>query len=244
MPIVIGNGITLGSGINVTTPSTGLGGSIELGSTTSYIGTSGLTALGTGPGTYECWFYIISSVGNNSFLNTRTGGSTVSSGFVLYFGTNRYNIAASNNVVNAAGTVILNAWNHVAITFTSGVRFSGGHKLWVNGTSIATFSIDVAQTVNTQLYIGGISYGGFIGYFSNFRYVRGVQVYTGTFTPPTSPLTATQSAGANISAITEGQTQLLLNTADSGSYLTDTSGYGRTMTPSGSISFNSANPFS
>jgi hypothetical protein len=240
MPIVIGNGITLGSGVIVTTPPPG---SIQLGTSGSYIGTSGLTALGSSPGTYECWFYITSSVSVNSFLNTRTGGNTLSSGFVLYLQSNRYNIAAQTQVVANAGTVILNAWNHVAITFTSGTSDTSGHKLWVNGTSISTFSINVNQST-TQLYIGGIAYGGFIGYFTNFRYVRGVEVYTGTFTPPTSPLRATQSAGANISAITAGQTQLLLNTADSGSYLTDSSGYGRTITPTGNISFNSATPFS
>jgi len=40
--------------------------------------------------------------------------------------------------------------------------------------------------------------------------VIGLGVYTGAFTPPTSALALTQSSGTNISAITAGQTQLLL----------------------------------
>jgi hypothetical protein len=40
--------------------------------------------------------------------------------------------------------------------------------------------------------------------------VIGLGVYTGAFTVPTSPLALTQSSGTNISAITAGQTQLLL----------------------------------
>lgn len=239
MPIVIGNGITLGSGINVTIPPPG--GSIELGSSSSYIGTSGLTALGSSSGTYECWFYAPSDSG--VLWNTRAGGTSSFGGFSFSLINNRYNLTTGITGVFSTGTVTLNAWNHVAITFTSGSNFSTGNKLWVNGALVTTFQ-NRASLNSTELYIGGIPSGGFVGYFSNFRYVRGVQVYTDTFTPPTSPLTATQSAGANISAITAGQTQLLLNTEDSGSYLTDTSGYGRTITPSGTVSFNSANPFS
>jgi hypothetical protein len=239
MPIVIGNGITLGSGVNVTIPPPG--GSIELGSSSSYIGTTSITALGSSPGTYEFWFY--PTPGNGVLWNTRAGGTSSFGGFSFSVSSNAYNLVTGiTTAFFAAGTVTLNAWNHVAITFTSGTNNSTGNRLWVNGALVITFQ-NRASLSSTELYIGGIPSGGFVGYFSNFRYVRGVQVYTGTFTPPTSLLTATQSAGTNISAITAGQTQLLLNTENSGTYLTDTSGYGRTITTGGSVSFNSATPF-
>jgi hypothetical protein len=50
-----------------------------------------------------------------------------------------------------------------------------------------------------------------VGLITNTRVVNGVVVYTGNFTVPTSPLTAVQSSGTNIAAITGTQTALLVN---------------------------------
>jgi hypothetical protein len=53
-----------------------------------------------------------------------------------------------------------------------------------------------------------------VGYITNFRWVKGLAVYTGDFTVPTSPLTATATAnpygGSNTQAIGDGFTKLLL----------------------------------
>jgi hypothetical protein len=40
-----------------------------------------------------------------------------------------------------------------------------------------------------------------IGNISNFRFVKGYEIYTGNFTPSTSPLALTQSASTGIRAI-------------------------------------------
>lgn len=230
---------TLGS---YSSPPVAASGSFLLGTTSSWISTT-VPAIGTGvPATYECWFYATSTPGNAVLLNTRISGNTPTGALVLYFAGIKYSIAAPTNQVNQVGTVTLNAWNHIAITLASGANGSAG-TLWLNGASLSTFTLATDQT-STELYIGGIVYGSFLGYVSNFRYVRGVQVYTGPFTVPTQPLTATQSAGTNISAITAGQTQLLLNTATAGTYLTDSSSFARTITPSGSVTYSASNPFS
>jgi hypothetical protein len=54
----------------------------------------------------------------------------------------------------------------------------------------------------------------FVGYLTNFRWVKGLAVYTGNFTVPTSALTATASAnpygGSNTVALGSGFTKLLL----------------------------------
>jgi hypothetical protein len=54
----------------------------------------------------------------------------------------------------------------------------------------------------------------FVGYITNFRLVKGLAVYTGNFTVPTSALTAIASAnpygGSNTQAIGAGYTKLLL----------------------------------
>jgi hypothetical protein len=53
-----------------------------------------------------------------------------------------------------------------------------------------------------------------VGYLTSFRFIKGLAVYTGDFTKPTSALTATAGAnpygGSNTSAIGEGFTKLLL----------------------------------
>jgi len=81
------------------------------------------------------------------------------------------------------------------------------------------------------------------GNLSNVRVVRGVAVYTGAFTPPTAPLTVTQGAGTNISAITAGQTQLLLNTVDGANFLVDSSTNAITVTNTGAVTSSALNPF-
>ena len=84
----------------------------------------------------------------------------------------------------------------------------------------------------------------FGGYISNLRVVKGVAVYTGNFSPPTSPLTATQSAGTNIAAITGTQTSLL--TCQSFRFVDNSvanSGAGWTVTTSGTPSVQAFSPF-
>jgi hypothetical protein len=82
-----------------------------------------------------------------------------------------------------------------------------------------------------------------LGYITNFRWVTGVSVYTGAFTPPTRRLTVTQSAGTNISAITAGQTQLLISATTSGSLLKDSSTNNFTITNNGSVAWTALTPF-
>jgi hypothetical protein len=54
----------------------------------------------------------------------------------------------------------------------------------------------------------------YVGLITNFRWIKGLAVYTGNFTVPTSALTATADAnpygGSNTQAIPAGATRLLL----------------------------------
>ena len=111
----------------------------------------------------------------------------------------------------------------------------------------ATFTGAGATVADGQaFYIGQYQGQGSptpLGYVSNFRVVKGVAVYTGTFTVPTAPLAATQSAGTNISAITGTQTSLLLNTVPGANFLQDSSSNAFTVTNNGSVTSSTTAPF-
>ena len=137
---------------------------------------------------------------------------------------------------------LLNAWHHIAVT-----RQSGSIKMWVNGTqagsSYTARVLDMGSSMQLRIMGDHNASGNGSGNLTNVRVVRGVAVYTGAFTPPTAPLTVTQSAGTNISAITAGQTQLLLNTVDGANFLVDSSTNAITVTNNGSVTSSTLNPF-
>ena len=205
-----------------------------------------VTAPSTDSVTYECWFYqTTQNSGNNSIMSSRTGGGGnggVQIGINSYWG--GFSLATPTFLANYGFAPSLNTWHHIAL-----VR---------NGTSAWTFYYDgIAKTSNqgatftftsttsTDIFIGAFTESGypqqFTGYVTNFRYVKGVAVYTGNFTVPTTALTVTQSAGTNISAITAGQTQLLLLQASTG-LLTDTAN-NTTVTNTGTATWNALTPF-
>jgi hypothetical protein len=216
-----------------------------------YAGNQYLSASVTAPSTdsvtYECWFYqTTQNSGNNAIFSTRTGGEGnggIMVGINSYWG--GFSLATPTFLANYGFAPSLNTWHHIAL-----VR---------NGTSAWTFYYDgiaktsdqgatftFTSTTSTNIYIGAFASSGypqqFTGYVTNFRYVKGVAVYTGNFTVPSAPLTVTQSSGTNISAITAGQTQLLLLQADTGGLLTDTAN-NTTVTNTGSATWDELSPF-
>jgi hypothetical protein len=123
------------------------------------------------------------------------------------------------------------------------VRISGSVRVYLNGvggtaTSNTTDFTNVSHVPNIGRYSGGTSW--FPGYISNLRVVKGVGVYTGNFTVPTGPLTATQSAGTNIAAITAGQTVFL---GLQNNRFVDNSATPKTITAGGTPQVTSFAPF-
>jgi hypothetical protein len=224
---------TIGSTVNTVTPT--LSSGITVGTThgspfgtsvNSYVitqptsapyrsvqvpGGSGF-AFGTGDFTIE-WFQYQST--STSFGRIFWYGATPSLGVSLE-GT-----AYFWPTVTGMGTTgsLLNSWVHFAL-----VRQTGRIYLYRNGTLQSTAG-GVVNTTNvtdtsSTFYIGSKANGGlaseqYIGSITNFRVCKGLAVYTGNFTTPTSALGQTASAnpygGANTSAITAGQCTLLLN---------------------------------
>lgn len=108
-----------------------------------------------------------------------------------------------------------NTWVHFAI-----VRRSGNMYVYKNGVQLGSSQSNTTNIINnsTTLYIGvengGTSGTQFTGYLTNMRIVKGLAVYTGNFTVPTSSLTLTAPAnpygGSNTVAIPADFTKLLL----------------------------------
>jgi len=182
------------------------------GSTTSYLSVAGQVgyAMGTGDFTVE-WFQYETDA--NSFPRIFWYGSTPSLGMSLE---GSYYFWPGPTALGTKGT-ITNAWHHFAL-----VRISSKLYFYKDGTLVSTVGgvanttniTDSASTFVIGAKIGGTAAEQFAGYITNFRIVKGLGVYTGNFTTPTSVLTAVSSAnpygGSNTSAIPSGYTKLLL----------------------------------
>lgn len=212
--------LTIGSAVTTVaqSPFTGGGNSYSLtNSTNSYVTAAGSAdwTLGTGDFTIEWFGYQTILTGAQrpfavgTYPSTTTGVSLESNGSFYYWanGPARY-ISASASTANT--------WIHWAV-----VRRSGTTTVYRNGTRLGS---SIADTYDMQsggtvaLVVGNettySSNSGFVGYLTNFRWVKGLAVYTGDFTVPTGRLNATASAnpygGSNTVAIGEGFTKLLL----------------------------------
>ena len=163
--------------------------------------------LGSSDFTIEAYFYLTVSTTASSIIAKRASGS-VFGGYHLDINSGQLRFLADNDTGSpwalnmTSGTVLLNTWNHAAIT-----RSGTSWKLWLNGTEIssATSSITVNDDT-TSVGVGAIANGDqpFTGYISNVRIVKGTALYTANFTPPTAPLTAVSG------------TSLLLNCTNAG----------------------------
>jgi hypothetical protein len=156
--------------------------------------------LDTGSWTVEAWFYQVGNgengdgtgntiiiIGDSSSINSVWLTST-NAGAIA--GRVRFN-GSSWETTLSGGTVSINQWTHVALVKDS--SNSDRVDLYVNGVSQAnsTNSTDLT-TYGREFAIGGQigANRNLNGYIADARVVIGSAVYTSTFTPPTSSLTA------------------------------------------------------
>jgi hypothetical protein len=126
------------------------------------------------------WYVFISSTGKAT-VSTRASGSS-----------------SQTNVVSTP-SLIVNAWNHIAVTRvgTTGIVYVNG--VGTTGTLPATIRNNAGSTLKIGADAGpqfGVS-GPFNGYMNSLRIVKGTAVYTGNFALPTlAPLTTEGSTSA------------------------------------------------
>ena len=203
-------------------------GSVLLNGTTQYLTfpDNSVFSFGTEDFTIEAWVYPTSvAAGANQFTLVSLGFPNfqffISDGTLYY-----YDIFTGGPGQIAGGTVVINKWQHLAVSRTGTLV-----KCYING-------VECISTTSSSNIISGTNYIGYNGgsfawgYISNFRIVKGVAVYNGSFPPPTTPLTAVTG------------TQLLVDVASSGAYLTDGSTNNFTLTPTGTVTYNSSTPVS
>lgn len=210
--------ITIGSAVTTVTQSPFVGGGNSysfISSVNSFIDTPASSdwAVGTGDFTIEWFQYQTTTAGfQRAFtvddFNSIDIGVSVESATFYYWNNSgvRYSSASST---------VINTWYHWAV-----VRQSGVTKIYRNGTLRGSQITDTNNIDNTtdELTIGNentpSTIAAFVGYITNFRWVKGLAVYTGNFTTPTSALTATAGVnpygGTNTQAIEAGFTKLLI----------------------------------
>lgn len=212
--------MTTGTGVSVTSTSPFAGGGNSYlfnGTLNAYLSFNGSSdwAPGTGDFTIE-WFSRQTSTTSPLYQRVFTVGDypSIDIGVSIESGTFYY-WANSSFRYSSSGASTTNIWIHWAV-----VRSSGATRVYKNGTLLGSQITDTNNIVDntTALIIGNTNTyannAAFAGYITNFRWVKGLAVYTGNFTVPTSSLSATASAnpygGSNTQAVPNGVTKLLL----------------------------------
>lgn len=199
-------------------------------------------AFGAGNWTIEFWIYPTTTpgAGGQQIFDTRPA-STQGVYPTIYFASDRtirFYTSTADRITSSALT--LNTWNHIAVTKNGSTT-----TMYLNGTATGSTYADTNTYIQAGIRIGASFTGGatiinyFAGNLSNLRVVRGVAVYTGTFTSPATPLSNTQTASTNIAAISTNTSTVIL-TLNTGTgfglvstQFTDRSSYNNTLTVAG-----------
>jgi hypothetical protein len=218
----------------------------------SYISIGAVGSLGVGDSaskldvasgtnwTLEFWVYFHSAdlgymnpilYGNDDYYyNFNDPTSWVSASYDFSNGLNltfAYDYGSANISTNGLCKIYPKYFYHVAICLSGSTG-----RFFVNGDQITTWT-DYGTEVyafnnNDYTKIGGDSTNYFNGYISNLRFVKGTALYTSSFTPPTTALTAITN------------TQLL---TCRGSAINDASGNSITISTTGAVRAVKVSPF-
>lgn len=96
----------------------------------------------------------------------------------------RYFVSGSDRITGGAASVVINVWQHIAIS-----RVSGSTRLFVDGVQKGSTFTDGTNYETSVVVLGqaGNALGGtegFIGHTKELRVTKGVGRYAANFTPP------------------------------------------------------------
>jgi hypothetical protein len=180
--------------------------------------------FGTGAYTVECWVYPTTfSAGAAPFIFGCPAVAGPPQLSINSSGTLTLGQSGGSNIFTTTGTLTLNAWNHVALVRTS--TSSNATVCYINGAIAVTTTDATNWSSTTEFKIGTTSSGGstfaLTGYVSNFRVCKAA-VYSGAFTPSTSPLTTTSQGASSCVLLTCQNNRFLDNSATATAFTTAT----------------------
>ncbi|MCP4832508.1 MAG: LamG domain-containing protein [Gammaproteobacteria bacterium] len=160
----------------------------------------------TGDFTIECWYYNRNTALYAALFGSSDGNAGNETKIMFDLGTDEINFQYPGGNIGATGGKN-SEWNHIAVT-----RSGSTTRLFLNGNLEESTNSSYTFTTGQKWIVGNrppsapsLNYP-FTGFISDARCIKGTALYTSSFTPPTSPLTAVTN------------TELLLNFQDSGIY--------------------------
>jgi Concanavalin A-like lectin/glucanases superfamily len=183
--------------------------------------TAALVSSTTSTFTAECWIYMTEAPVSGDGVPALIGmDATFNSSIFLGFGPN-----ASRNLVlrwfdgasktATGGTALaLNTWHHIAVVANSNAlaMYVNGVAETLSGTTTLTNRNSTTNTFSLFLNSSSSNYQ-FRGYASNIRVCTSA-VYTGAFTPSTTPLTTTSQGATNCKLLTAQDNRFIDNSTN------------------------------
>jgi hypothetical protein len=163
-------------------------GSVRFNAASRQVLEFNVTAIGSSTATVEFWF---NADANNiaQRLFTSTAVSLQAGDFAVRYTASAFVVGDGAAGITSSTLPSAGVWNHVAWVGTSGTS----QEIFLNGSRVGTGGSYNFTDTTPGYFIGGRNIGGefFNGYISNFRYVIGTAVYSGsTYTVPTNTLEA------------------------------------------------------
>jgi Concanavalin A-like lectin/glucanases superfamily len=195
-------------------------------------------AFGSGDFTIEFFMYLPSHPNNNiSVLDFRSGANSNINGYLYIDGGSNSLIYAINGgpgIVITGNSPIINTWVYVALSRVSNIT-----RMYMNGVQVGSSYTDNNNYVAGPVTIGAFNeggidnvYGGYFGYLSNLRIIKGVGVFSGTSIPV--PYCSLPLYATNTSLLTLQNTTLIDNSTNN---FTLSAYYGTTTVSSTIIPF-------
>ena len=155
--------------------------------------------FGSNDFTVECWIYPVAALTSTPIVGVwrESASSSSNSSWSLRGGLSNtiyfyhYTSGGTFTSLNSAtGAYSLNTWNHLAV-----VRYGSTLSIYVNGVlyNSAAISVSLASPTTTNLGIAADATTGGVGlntYISDLRIINGTALYTSSFVPPTTSVTA------------------------------------------------------
>jgi hypothetical protein len=169
--------------------------------------TNSAFTYGTGDFTIEFWAYLTAIGGTPNLIDQR-GGTHPSVRPTIYMNGDVLTYYTNGGQAISGSTLVANVWYHIALSRNSGIT-----RLFVNGSQVGPSYSDGNNYTSTKVRVFSDDAGGSssqAGYCSNLRILKGTGLYTSTFTPSTTPLTAI----ANTSLLTCQSTRMIDNSTN------------------------------